>query len=216
MFSRCEYCQHQQRVTVQQLRRYRALLKCKQCGKPFDALASLSEKPDSRVAVSANDYALPWLVEKQPVNPRVWRVGSLALLLLLLVQTVYFEGSRLLSVRQIHALASEACLHLQCTLPAYRNLQLADWSVSHSDLQPYLQGHFRLTAAISNQSDEVQELPDLQLTLLDFNAQPLAERVLQPWQYIGPKQLAGEETREIQLWLAAPSAAVGGFNVSVL
>lgn len=217
MFSRCEYCQHQQRITVKQLRKHRGLLKCKQCHKPFDALASLSEKFDSRAAlVGPNDTALPWVAGQMPDNPKLWRVTTLTMLMLLIGQTLYFEGHRLWRVPQIHALASDFCRSLHCTVPVYRNLDLADWSVSHSDLQAYLPGQLRFRAAISNQANASQAFPDLKLTLLDFNGQPVAERVFSPGQYVDQAELAGEETRAIQLWLTQPTAAVGGFKVSVL
>lgn len=214
MFSRCEYCRHQQRVTVKQLRRYRGLLKCKQCGKSFDSLASLSDKLDSRVLVEPRENALPWLKEQKSANPVLWQLGVLTMLLLLVAQGMYFEGNRLLGVAQIQAVATQLCQSLHCTIPRYRNLD--DWSISHSDLQPYLQGQYLFSAAISNQADVVQPFPDLKLTLLGFNGQPVAERVFSPWQYVDEAELAGEGTRGIQLWLAQPAAAVGGFNVSVL
>lgn len=213
MFSRCEYCQHQQRVSVKQLRRYRGLLKCKQCGKSFDALASLSDKFDSRV-VESNENLLPWLKHRQPANPGLWRFGNVVMLLLLIAQGVYFEGNRLLGMPQFRDLASELCRSLHCTVPSYHNLD--DWSISHSDLQPYIQGQFVFSAAISNQADVAQAFPNLKLTLLGFNGQPVAERVFLPGQYSYEAELAGQETRKIQLWLAQPAAAVGGFNVSVL
>lgn len=218
MFSRCEYCQHQQRITVKQLRKHRGLLKCKQCGKPFDALASLSEKYDSRLAPAGpNENALPWIAAQTPANPQLWRTGSLVMLWLLIGQGLYFEGGGWLwRLPQIHAMATSVCQPLRCAVPTYRNLDLADWSVSHSDLQAYLQGHYLFTAAISNQAAASQAFPDLKLTLLDFNGQPVAERVFSPRQYVDQAELAGEETRAVQLWLAEPAAAVGGFNVSVL
>jgi predicted Zn finger-like uncharacterized protein len=214
MFSRCEYCQHQQRVTVKQLRRYRGLLKCKQCGKSFDALASLSDKLDSRVLAQPNENVLPWLKQQKSANPGIWRLAGVTMLLLLIAQGVYFEGNRLLQFPQMHAMANQLCQPLHCTIPRYRNLD--EWSISHSDLQPYLQGQYLFSAAISNQADVAQAFPDLKLTLLGFNGQPVAERVFSPRQYVDEAELAGEETRAIQLWLAQPAVAVGGFNVSVM
>lgn len=214
MFSRCEYCQHQQRVTVKQLRRHRGLLKCRNCHKPFDALASLSEKFDKREFTAPSENSLPWMKEHKSVDHRFWRYANLGLILLLLAQTSYFEAGKLLRFPQIQAMAERVCGTLHCQVPAY--LDPADWSVSNSDLLPYLQGRYLFTAAISNQSDAIQTFPQLKLTLLDFSGQPLAERVFESWQYSNQKLLGGEESREIRLWLAAPGIPVGGFNVSVL
>lgn len=214
MFSRCEYCQHQQRVTVKQLRRHRGLLKCRNCHKSFDALASLSEKRDKRILSGPSEDVLPWLKEPQPLDRRSWRFAASGLLMLLLIQLSYFEGYRLLAMPQVQSVAESICHQWHCRTPAYLNV--ADWSVSSSDLQPYLQGRYRFSAAISNQSDAVQAFPNLKLTLLGFNGQALAERVFEPWQYTNSERLGGEESREIQLWLKAPSFAVGGFSVSVI
>lgn len=214
MFSRCEYCQHQQRVTVKQLRRYRGLLKCRNCHKPFDALASLSEKFDKRELKEPSEQALPWLKDSKPVDQRVWRFANLGLLLVLLGQASYFQAGQLLRSAQVQAIAERVCQTLPCRVPAY--FDVADWSVSNSDLLPYLQGRYLFSAAISNQSDVRQTFPQLKLTLLDFNGRPVAERVFESWQYVDQQQLAGEESRELRLWLAAPGIPVGGFNVSVL
>lgn len=214
MFSRCEYCQHQQRVTVKQLRRHRGLLHCRSCHKPFDALVSLTEKRDKRQPNGPGENTLPWLRPHKPIDQRFWRHASFGLLLLLLGQSGYFAGNQLLRFPRIQALAEQVCQTWQCQVPAY--LDPADWSVSNSDLQAYLQGRYLFTAAISNQSDAVQRFPQLKLTLLDFSGQPLAERVFESWQYSDQQRLGGEESREIRLWLAAPDIPVGGFYVSVI
>lgn len=215
MFSRCEYCQHQQKITVKQLRRNRGLLKCKRCHKPFDALASLTEKPDHRaVASGPAEDALPWMKPAPLLPPRYWPWINVLLLVVLLGQGVYFEGRKMLTIPTLRALAEQVCQPLHCQPPLYQNLQ--QWSLSYSDLQPYLAGQYRLTAAISNQALVSQAVPDLKLTLLDFNGEALAQRVFTPRQFGADSEMAAEQSRQIVLWLVAPDLPVGGFNLSLI
>ncbi len=214
MFSRCTHCHAQQRVTTKQLRNNRGLLKCKQCGQRFDALATLSDKADPEQQY-CQEIKISLGETTKPAKPWVWQMGSGVMLLILALQIGFFEGEKLLRQPQLRLALSQFCSKLNCRLPAYYNLD--QWSISHSNLQAQLAHRYGFSALISNQGAFAQAFPNMKLTLMGFNGQPIAERVFLPDDYApANRELAGDETREIQLLLVEPSEPVGGFTVSLL
>lgn len=210
MFSSCTHCHRQQRVTVKQLRRYRGLLPCKHCGEHFDALALLTDKKSDRISEHAVEIGLIADHGARPPVQWFWWGCNVMMLLLLTLQLAYFNSESLLRQPAIRSVWARVCGKGACVEPL---ADAADWSVSHGDLQRYLNGYYLFSAALTHQGDSPEILPKLHLTLSGLNGQPLAERLFQPSQYA---RESGEETREIQLWLAAPAGKVGGFNVSLL
>lgn len=213
MFSSCTHCHRQQRVTVKQLRRYRGLLPCRHCGERFDALALLTDKKSDRIPEHAVEIGLMADGEALATGRRFWAAGNVMMLLLLTLQLAYFNSESLLRQPTIRSTWTRICGQWVCAEPV---ADAADWSVSHGDLRRYLNGYYLFSAALTHQGDRSELLPALHLTLSGLNGQPLAERVFQPEQYALQTLAAGEDTREIQLWLAAPAGKVGGFNVSLL
>lgn len=213
MFSSCTHCHRQQRVTVKQLRRYRGLLPCKHCGQRFDALALLTDKKSALSPEHAVEIGLVAGAEASPAGRWFWAAGNVMMLLLLTLQLAYFNSESVLRQPAIRSLWTRICGQEACAEPV---ADAADWSVSHGDLRRYLNGYYLFSAALTHQGDSPEVLPALHLTLSGLNGQPLAERIFQPEHYAREAFAAGEDTREIQLWLAAPVGKVGGFNVSLL
>ncbi|WAR44047.1 zinc-ribbon and DUF3426 domain-containing protein [Methylomonas rapida] len=212
MFSRCPQCDVLQEVTTQQLRDSRGLLKCKACRQTFDALPTLSERPDEMIEPG---HGIGPAFEKNVKTESLWlwRGASLAMLLLLMVQLAYFEGQRLYRYPLLRPALAKVCAAMDCRLIDTANT--TDWSVSHSQLQPYLQQTHLLTAALTNQADVAQGFPSLQLTLTDFNGQPLEQRLFAPQQYTHTAQLAANQTMHIRLPLIIP-AEFGGFTLTLI
>ena len=163
------------------MRNSRGLLICKRCGQSFDALASLSEKLDKGQTRFYNDSSYSFERAELRKSSWFWGVASLSMVAVLLAQIIYFDGLSLYSKPIIHSGLSSVCRTLNCRLPIITNPE--DWSVSHSELQAYLNGRYWVTAALTNQSEITQALPELKLRLTDFNGQPLTERVFLPYQY---------------------------------
>ncbi|QPK65610.1 DUF3426 domain-containing protein [Methylomonas sp. LL1] len=212
MFSRCPHCDAQQAVTTRQLRDSRGLLSCTGCGQTFDALPSLSEQADE-APVRHDSIELPSQKSYTTESGWRWRLASLAALLVLLGQVVYFEGERLNRQPRIHAALTKVCQTLGCRAPAYENPDA--WSLSHTDLQPHLDRRYLLTAALTNQAEFAQAFPQLKLALTDFNGRPLAQRVFTPCQYAADAELGPNQTAQIHLPIIL-SAEVGGFSLTLL
>lgn len=211
MYSRCPHCANQYKLSVQQLRDQRGLLVCKRCGEAFDALQYLSDDTQAKTRGKfGKAYA-----KQANLAPAFWRVASVAMVLLLIVQLSYFEGSRL-SLQPTLTFALEVvCTTGICNLPAYKNLD--ELTVSHSTLVAGADHSYVFSAAISNQSAFKQASPDLKLTLLNFNGQLVAERVFSAPEYLaGATQMAADETAEVRLSIVAPAAKVGGYTFTLL
>jgi len=210
MYTYCTHCNTQHKVSAKQLRRHRGLLLCKQCGERFDALAALTDKPNPKLVKSVSDDFIP-TDKDDATSAWGWRLGVALMSTLLILQIGYFEGARF---PNLHGWLNLACAKVGCKAPSLS--RPGDWSVSHSDLQPYLPPYYRFTAALTLQSEFSQTLPQLKLTLLGYNGLPVAERVLRPEQYADAAVVSSEGSQEIQLWLVKPQAEIGGFTVTVL
>ncbi len=212
MFCRCPQCDAQQEVSAQQLRDSRGLLSCQVCAVSFDALATLSERPDDQWEPRlALDDAFAG--HAPAASAGFWRAGSLLMALLLLVQWVYFDAAGLSRVPGLRPLIGAVCQVLPCRENTAGGLE--NWSLSHSALQPHLGQRYLLTAALTNQADTAQACPSLQLTLMDFKGQALTQRVFTPRQYSKTPELAANQTLEIRLPLVIP-AEFGGFSLTLI
>lgn len=212
MFSRCPHCDHQQSVSTRQLREKRALLICKACGKSFDALPTLSESVDE--VLDAPSSLKPILESKAQKLPNwFWGMACGSMLMLFLGQIGYFYGLRLYSEPLVHQALTSVCRAFECRLPVAANSE--DWSVSHSDLQSFLNRRYQLTAALTNQGNIAHRFPELKLTLTDFNGHILAERIFAPGQYITLDELAANQTVAVRLPFVMEAGDVGGFSLTL-
>lgn len=213
MYCRCSHCESEQQVSTEQLRHCRGLLTCTACGERFDALATLSDKPEA-------DYSFPGLGKLRVVwNGFSWSAGSgfLAcglLLALLAAQLLYFEADSLRHQSQLRPLWLAVCQRMGCDITD--KAQAEDWSVSHSDMQPYLNRQLMFTAALTHQGTTSQPFPKLQLTLVGLNGEVLAQRIFSGSEYTPQSQLPAGDTQKIQLWLVEPAQGFSGFYVSLL
>ena len=214
MYTRCQHCQSVQNVSVEQLLGGRGVVDCSVCARRFDALASLVE-PDDIVVPDfiAEDFLSDSTIKND--DSRFWLAGALLALLILSLQIWYFEKHALMIQPQFRLALLFLCDRLGCSLPHYKNID--ELSVSHSNLQSISANRYVFSAALSNQADFSQDLPDLKLVLMNFNAQPLAERIFTGKQYTSAGLLSANSTVEIRLDIIAPAdAAVGGYTFVLL
>lgn len=210
MYSRCPHCDQQQPVSVQQLREARGLLHCKACGQAFDALPALSEQAGGNAQDSLNQEAL--FAFSRPADGRPWRVGSLLMALLLVVQLVYFQGGQWLKRPDVYSMLAGLCQSMGCRLEPYRNPE--DWALSHGELQAHLAQRYWLSAALTNQAELAQSPPDLTLTLTDFSGRPVAVRRIPARFYTSAESIAAQHSFQVRLPISAPGLDVGGFTLS--
>lgn len=116
----------------------------------------------------------------------LWTAGTLALVLVLFAQTMYFFATELaLRLPQVRTQLAEACLWLHCTvalprMPDQLFIEASDLQV----LDAARPSEVLLTATIRNRAQATQELPLMELTLTDKLNQTAARKVFYPADYL--------------------------------
>ncbi len=215
MYSRCSHCQALQTISAEKLRSGRGLLICSNCGKPYDALLSLSDHAETEIALENTADFVPGGLEKS-AETGIWWLGSFLSVGVLIAQICYFEGDAIIRQPDLRAGLSAVCDLIKCQLPTYKNLD--EWSVSESDLRSLSAGKYVFSAIITNQAAFSQACPDLKLVLQNFNGQAVAERIFSAQQYSAVSSLASNESAGISLTIVAPSEAarIGGYSFALL
>jgi predicted Zn finger-like uncharacterized protein len=144
-----------------------------------------------------------------------WAGGALALLILLAVQLVIFEGSSLAQNEAWRPRLEAACQWLACQLPPFRDLSRIQ--IIDDALNPAADGSeaYEFTLVFANQAALPQAFPAIKLILEAHNGSPAAVRVFQPEDYLpaaSPGLIATGQLHEIHLRLAKPQSEVGGFS----
>ncbi|KVW96859.1 zinc-ribbon and DUF3426 domain-containing protein [Thiobacillus denitrificans] len=188
---------------------------------PFTPIAPAAPSPPT----ARIEYAAPLRdaarIPSAPrrVNPWVWSVASVLLLLVLLAQTAYFLRDTLVSrLPQTRPAFEQACAVLGCTLSLPKNLALLQ--IVGSDLQTETSGRLNLVLTLGNRANHAQAWPMLVLTLTDQRNRPLARRSFAPSEYLGDTQriAAGMPPRSEQalsLPLTVRDLAPMGFDLQL-
>lgn len=214
MFTQCPECHHTQTLTIEQLRESRGMIRCANCSTPFDALQRLSETPTDAVA-SIDKEAMPWTQNTNTRHSLFWSLTSLAGIVLLCGQIVYFEGPPALQNERLRPWFIEACSYLACKLPSYRNLD--DFSVLDSALTLTADKNYFFRVVINNQAEFPQIHPGIKLTLLKLSGEPFAQRAFASGDLTyRTDHIAPHETFEIGLAIAAPRIPVGGYTFELI
>jgi predicted Zn finger-like uncharacterized protein len=184
------------------------------------APASAPVKPAARIEHAS---AMPRAARRPPaprrINPWVWSMASVMLLVLLLVQTTYFLRDTLVSrLPQTRPALEQVCAVLGCTLSLPKNLALLQ--IVGSDLQTEASGRLKLTLTLGNRADHVQAWPVLVLTLTDQRNRPLARRSFAPSEYLGDAQriaagIPGRSEQALSLPLTVRDLAPMGFDLQL-
>jgi hypothetical protein len=148
-----------------------------------------------------------------------WRSGLVIAVLLLLGQTVYFNGAAFSRNPAFRTGLEKIAGQLNYQLPAYQNP--AEFSVLQGSLSA-LPGHGQLfRAVIRNRSAFAQPYPNLELTLLDYAENPFARRIFRPQDYLSKARAATsamlpDATAAIRLNIAALKTNVGGYTFELI
>lgn len=164
--------------------------------------------------MSPTSERLPWEAEKTPVNV-LWFVGVVIGSLILLGQIIYFESARAGQNAAYRPQLEKLCNWLGCQLADYENL--AELTVLQGSFTPNADNTISFKAVINNQAAFKQHLPNIKLTLLDYNEQLFAQRIFAPKEYLPATastsfSIAPDETVTASLTIAAPKTSIGGYN----
>ncbi len=161
---------------------------------------------------------LPWEAEQKTVSIN-WFAGVVLGLLALLGQVIFFEGAGLSQNTAYRPHLEKLCRLLGCQLQAYENL--SELAVLQGSFTTLPDKTIAYKTVINNQSPFQQKLPDIQLNLLDYNEQLVAQRVFSPKDYLAGQvrtkfTIAPDETVEAKLLIAAPAMPFGGYNFNLI
>ncbi|MEC4747671.1 zinc-ribbon and DUF3426 domain-containing protein [Methylomicrobium sp. Wu6] len=212
MFTRCPECLTPQRITPVALRSGRGMVHCKRCSAMFDALATLAETELLAVA-DVLPSEEPW-TESNARHRLIWRIGLALGVTLFFAQLLYFEGGSALQNPKFRPALEKICGILHCRLPDYQNL--AELSVLHNSFSELPNRHYAFKLVLNNEAAFSMRYPVIGLTLLSYEGQPFAHRLLQPNDYLVGQpehaRLAANSAAEISFEIVAPKTKVGGFH----
>jgi predicted Zn finger-like uncharacterized protein len=217
MYTQCPECQTIRPLTLAQLRAGRGMLRCSHCSAMFDALEHISETADINPSDNLTSRRLPW--DKATIRGNAyWKRGLVIGLLVLIAQTVYFEGYAFTQNPALRPGLAKLCELIKCQLPVYKNLD--ELSILHSSFTPLPDQNYAFKLVISNQASFSQTYPNIKLTLFDYSGNAFAQRVFQPRDYLPVEAvasvMAADATIEISLKIAAPGTKVGGSTFDLI
>lgn len=168
-------------------------------------------------------------VEKTKTRPQyaaktrgwLWGLGSLLLLLLAGLQSLYFLRDQIaIYYPDLKPYLVQACQRLSCSINLPK--QIESIIIDDSDMQEDADhpGLVRFSSSLINNGSHVLAYPNLELTLTDTDDKPVLRRIFKPAEYLpaGNKVAdgirAGEQVR-IQLAITTSDIAVAGYRVFV-
>jgi predicted Zn finger-like uncharacterized protein len=241
MYTQCPECNTAFRITTAQLRKGQGRVKCSKCAALFDAISSLSD-------IAYEDHysefrSLPTLPLEQALPPPVADAqseklrtaqipesagrfsrnlsvtGIMLMIVLLIVQISLFEGERLVQHPELRPWFEKICGLARCALPSYRDPAAIE--VLEQALEPAGPDALEFRIVMINGSRFDQAFPRIQLNLIRFNGEPLAQRVFFPEEYLsGPASrsalMPAGSPLEIRLEIVNPATIVGGYDFKLI
>lgn len=183
-----------------------------------------ADKADSLFSLTADTRPAVRKNRPRPAAPKPqaipWNTLTLALLLLLWIQYLFFEGGRLVQNAQLRPVLEQLCAALGCALPEYKDVRLI--RADHASLQksPQSDEAYEFRLVISNQASLPQSFPRLRLILGEIDGQTTATRIFEPSEYLtrlekGTLMLSGK-AYEIRLLLQAPGRSIGSYQFTII
>lgn len=168
-------------------------------------------------------------VEKTKTRPQyaaktrgwLWGLGSLLLLLLAVLQSLYFLRDEIaIYYPDLKPYLVQACQPLSCSINLPK--QIESIIIDDSDMQEDADhsGLVRFSSTLINNGSHLLAYPNLELTLTDTDDKPVLRRIFKPAEYLPTDNKiedgirAGEQVR-IQLAITTSDIAVAGYRVFV-
>ena len=157
-----------------------------------DAIFSEPQIEEASVLADHNPLWLRAAPLKPPRN-RLWLVGCVLLIVVLVAQTSYFLRTTIVdTLPQARPYFMKVCEVLGCVMSWKRDSNAI--KIIESDLiePPGKPGLLLVTATVANRGASKQDLPFIELRLTDNANQILVSRILQPADYLGRQPLPDE------------------------
>ena len=245
MFTRCPQCKTVHPITAASLSHSRGLVQCGLCGRSFSALSFLfDEWPagqahgpakganvvppvlvlDAKTAAANKEEAAENKKHDEQVNKpghMAWRLATALLILLTIANISWTFRGPLMENSRISTLVNQVDsseIEQEGLLKAPKKIQLVSRDM-HT--HPTRSGILVLSLTFVNLAPDIQEYPDLEITLMDTASQPVARRRLLPRDYLrsGADISAGIATDvylPVLLELGDPGEQAVGFEIQFL
>lgn len=236
MFTQCPACKTAFRITPAQIRMGEGLAKCSKCNMQFDVIGSLSDiafefhfsdikrvptlrfeqavTPESEI----EDPDPPPLPSKPSKIPWAWIAGIAFMVLALIAQLSYFQGRQLVQSPFFRPWFAGICAPLSCELPPYRAPEAIE--ILEQRLDPLGPNRLEFRIVVVNGSRIEQAFPRIQLNLIQFNGEPLAQGVFFPTDYLSsaerPALMPVGKAFVIRFTILSPKSAVGGYHFKLI
>ncbi len=234
MYTQCTICKTAYRITTDEVRVGQGKVLCSHCNSVFDAISSLADvafeyhlsdlrriptltveksvSPPSETDALAN---FDGSESAEPLKPRlIWGFAAVSMLSLLLGQVVFFQSPKWAQNEEYRPSLEKICHVVGCQLPKYRHPE--DIEVIERALEPAGRGALQLRVLIINNGSRPVALPGMALKLIQFNGEPLAQRVFSPQEYLNDlnkvKQLPVGRPIQINLKIANPDNEIAGYS----
>lgn len=174
-------------------------------------------EPEITPPTEAEEFLVAKSKEKRPAWP--WAVASIVLLLVMILQSMYFFRVELAArMPGLKPLLVSYCNLLQCRVTLPRETDLVSIESSDLEADPTQASVITLTATLRNRASYAQAYPSLELTLNDINDKPVARRIFHPADYLLAKEsenlgLAGRREFNIKLRLDTSDLKPSGYRL---
>lgn len=172
---------------------------------------------------ATNNKPDPAQQELLPPRNYQWLWNSLLILVipLTLANFAWQYRDQLLQNPSLRSIAEGLNLVAPVTLREKRDLDRFQLLSRDMHRHPAQANALILSLTLVNRADYRQDFPDLEITLLDTNQQPIARRRLQPQQYLPEKRnplagLAPDTLLPVVVEFSDPGATASGFEIKFL
>lgn len=114
-----------------------------------------------------------------------WSFAIVGLLALLIFQYVYFMREDLARYPELRPWLEKMCVQMGCKLPLLRDLNALEITHRQIHSHPTVKGALLINATFVNNAGFTQPYPTLQISLSDISGNVVAQRRLQPQDYLG-------------------------------
>ena len=245
MFTRCPQCKTVHPLTAAVMSHARGLVQCGQCGRSFSSLSFLFDEwpsgeahrpatgPDATLPIIGRVSTADTNAEKTsakddepgPENTKpahlVWVISTAVLVLLTIANIAWTFREPLLDNPRVNTWMKQtgwSQVEQQGLLKDPQQIQLVSRDM-HT--HPTRSGILVLSLTFVNLAQRSQVFPELEITLMDAANQPVAQRQLQPADYLRPGAdtragLAADVYLPVLLELGDPGELAVGFEIRFL
>ena len=192
---------------------------------PYNTEGSISISPEA-AALQANDfshladvYVKPATKFASPRHTLLWTLASVLMLIVLLLQTVYFLRIEIAAqLPGIKPVMLDLCEQLNCTIPLPQKIDLLSIESSELEADPTQSSIITLHALLRSRANYALAYPYIELTLTDTQDNAVARHSFSPADYLPPaidEKLGFPANREssIKLHLSTTDLKPAGYRL---